>query len=419
MTNIEWTDRSWQVTHGCEKIAAGCRNCYAIRDAHRMAGHPNPKISGPRQGLTRKVGDLIDWTGVVRPAPENLDKPLRWRKPQRIFVNSNSDLFHKDVPFEFIAAVYGVMAACPHHTFQVLTKRPERMREFFEWVERHELCVESKAQYGFIDGVNAVSDVMIRHFFKSQPGLGRINFEVEPPEWPLPNVWHGVSVATQADADKNIPVLLQVPSAIRFVSAEPLVSEVYLQQNWLRASTHQHLRLDIAGALQNKHFRGFMEDGKPMPESAVKLELERRFAAGEKYFPMGDCPEFSTETGCPGHRNPALDWVIVGGESGPGARPFDIAWARSIIQQCKAAGVPVFIKQLGSRLEANFYDECRDDWEELHGGEWPDPYIWTSKPYQPHIDEMVHLKTKDRKGGDPEEWPADLRVREFPASSNP
>lgn len=337
MTNIEWTDKTWQVTHGCSKVAAGCANCYAIRDAHRMAGNPNPKISGPRQGLTKvwasgevsatKHRRVIDWTGVVRTAPENLDKPLRWKKPQRIFVNSNSDLFHPDVPFEFIAAVYGVMAACPRHRFIILTKRPERMLEFYEWSV-------APAQLGFRASdtwraAAASHKVMMpgKLYAKILPADGWQNAAGEPADV-LPNVITGASIANQPDADRIIPIILQVPSACRAISLEPMIGPVYLQQNW------------------TSHVGTF--------EDVMADDYKAR------------CPK--------------LDWVIVGGESGPNARPCDVAWIRSIIQQCKAAAVPVFVKQLGS------YDPLRG----------------------------TAMGRKDKKGGDPSEWPEDIRVREMP-----
>lgn len=365
MSNIEWTDATWNPVIGCAKVAQGCKHCYAEKMSKRLAAMGS--------GEYHKVISNGVFNGRALPLPFRLDEPLRWKKPRMVFVNSMSDLFHPDVPFEFIAAVYGVMAACPRHTFQVLTKRPERMREFFEWVERHELCVESEAQYGFIDGVNAVSDVMIRHFFKSQPGLGRINFEVEPPEWPLHNVWHGVSIANQPDADKNIVELLRVPSAIRFVSAEPLIEAVDL--------SHPNKALPIYREAETVTVHAV--DGTPSGPHNTHKRPGRGYG---RYTGRG------------------VDWVIVGGESGPGARPFDIAWARSIIQQCKAAGVPVFVKQLGS-LPLVFDSS----------------YAWGGTNISPHDGPggeddytywRVHLA--DRKGGDPEEWPADLRVREFP-----
>lgn len=374
-SNIEWCDATWQVTHGCKKIAAGCANCYAIKDAHRMAGHPNAKISGPRQGLTvdrsrpYHKGKRLDWTGIVRTAPENLDWPLRKRKPLRIFVNSNSDLFHEDVPFEYIAAVYGVMAACPQHTFIVLTKRPERMLAFMEWLHDPSeglvdasLACDTPRKKAHYCGLRAV---------RLLPNLPRalqesFNAAMASAGVPLPNVWHGVSIANQQDADANIPILLQVPSAIRFVSAEPLIGPVYLQGNWTNA--------EVTAALGTNK----------------------------------------------------LDWVIVGGESGPGARPCGIAWIRSIVEQCKAAGVPVFVKQLGAKVFTTDADmdfkaaekrgdayACYVDRTMLINGGGAAVFRCEGGEVVDEGDAAYPWPTTG-KGGDPSEWPEDLRVRKIP-----
>jgi protein gp37 len=345
-TNIEWTDATWNVTHGCEKVATGCRGCYAIRDAHRLASNPNPKISGPRQGLTRKVGGVIDWTGVVRTAPENLAWPLHKRKPLRIFVNSNSDLFHKDVPFEFVAAVFGVMAACPQHTFQVLTKRPERMLEFLGWLGRH-ARPEGAAWLAMAGSVPYNSDEI------------RTGLALMATRCTLPNVWLGVSVACQDDADKLIPTLLRCPAAVRFISAEPLVGPVDL--------THCQPSGDWFINALDGLWRGKFETATHVVTAVVQIEPT------------------------------PLHWVIVGGESGPGARPCDVAWIRSIIEQCKEAGVPCFVKQVGSNPRGHAQWEHPDN-----EGRGVDP-------------ELSPLES--RKGGDPEEWPSDLRTREFPTAS--
>lgn len=350
MTNIEWTDETWQVTHGCSKVAAGCANCYAIQDAHRMAGNPNPKISGPRQGLTKRVTlgghpdrpvRRTEWTGVVRTAPENLGIHLRWKKPRKIFVNSNSDLFHEDVPFEYIAAVFGVMAACPQHTFQVLTKRPERALEFFEWCRTGDVPVQRCIRLA-----TRISPNETRAFHT----MMRCLFDA-PPEWPLPNVEFGVSLSDQPTADKNVPLVLRIPAAVRFVSAEPLLGPV-----------------DLTCVRDPSRFPGCMYLDALRGHEVHEDD-------GNQYVQKGK-----------------LDWVIVGGESGPGARPCDVAWIRSIVQQCKAASARVFVKQLGAAPIERV----------LGGTDVP----LTLRP--------VPLGLTDRKGGDPEEWPADLRVREFP-----
>lgn len=304
-SNIEWTDCTWNPVIGCRHVAEGCRHCYAETMSKRLAA------MGQRDYASILTKDgKFNGKAITRPA--TLAEPLHWKKPRMVFVNSMSDLFHEDVPFEFIAAVFGVMAACPQHTFQVLTKRPQRAKDFFEWAD-----------------VNIGEPDYFARFFDGTP-VRQIYADgrAEPTsDWPLKNVWLGVSIATQPDADKNIPVLLKCPAAVRFVSAEPLIREVFLQQNWINALLCQ--------------------------------------ACGTK----------------------ALNWVIVGGESGAYARPCDVAWIRSIVEQCKAAAVPVFVKQLGSNSQEQF------------GG---------SGALRPR------LKSRNIKGGDPSEWPEDLRVREFP-----
>lgn len=237
---------------------------------------------------------------------KSLDKPLRWRKPKRVRVLS--DLFHEDVPFEFVAAVFGVMAACPQHTFQVLTKRPERALEFFEWIDAKAAGDDTVA--------NTPREFAVMQAWRHdgpENGLYCRGFNTDSKhalgEWPLKNVWLGVSIATQADADKNIPELLQCPAAVRFVSAEPLIEAV-----------------EIQGALET-------------------WQCKKCGAASSQ--PGGECQAFEFCEDEDVERLPGLDWVIVGGESGPGARPCDVAWIRSIVEQCKAAGVPVFVTNRG------------------------------------------------------------------------
>lgn len=282
MSKIQWTDRTWNPVRGCSLVSTGCANCYAMKQAHRFSGKGKPY-----EGLT-EIGPFGPrWNGKIRLIPDALKEPLHWKKPQRVFVNSMSDLFHEDVPREFLKAVMGVTMDCPQHAFQILTKRPQRMREV-------------------VTELNG---------FPS-------------------NVWLGVSVENQTTADERIPILLETPAAVRFISAEPLLGPIDLLN--LRDGTFNAL------------------DG-------IDFELIG-----------GDQPE-------------QLSWVIVGGESGPGARPCDLGWIRSIKEQCQAAKVPVFVKQLG-RIPLFDRDES-----------------------------VRHLK--DKKGGDMAEWPEDLRVREFPMES--
>lgn len=262
-SRIEWTDASWNPVTGCSKVSQGCKHCYAEREWARLSGRGQPY-----EGRA-----FID----VLCHPERLDQPLRWRRPRRVFVNSMSDLFHEAVPDEFIDRVFAVMALAPQHTFQVLTKRPERMRAYLGG-----------------PGLSLLTEARIGARVMSLAHSHGEN--VDDPHWdtwwawPLRNVWLGVSVEDQATADERIPLLLDTPATVRWLSAEPLLGPV-----------------DI-GPYLSPHF---------MPED-------------------GSNPE-----------NHKLDWVVVGGESGPHARPMHPDWARSLRDQCIAAGVRFFFKQWG------------------------------------------------------------------------
>lgn len=240
-TKIEWTDATWNPVTGCSKVSPGCKHCYAERDWARLVHMP--AFAG------RAFTD-------VACHPERLDQPLRWKKPRRVFVNSMSDLFHESVPVEFIAQLFDVMARCPQHTFQILTKRPARMQFLLrsEWDRK-----------------------------------------------PLPNVWLGVSIEDQATADERIPLLLQTPAAVRWVSAEPLLGPVDLYWLWSKQVKRHGL-------------------GQPLPVGMYAK----------------------------------LNWVVVGGESGPRARPMHPQWARDLRDQCAAAGVPFLFKQWGEWFPSSF-----------------------------------------------------------------
>jgi protein gp37 len=218
-TSIQWTDKVWNVARGCSRVSPGCGDatgggCYAMRQAHRFSGK-----GGPYEGLTTLRKGGVDWTGVARFVPEMLDAPLRWRKPCRIFVNSMSDLFHHSITNEQIAAVFGVMAACPQHTFQVLTKRAERLPEWFAWMA-------DGTCHGYDTAAITRRALMLAEDMggprTADLGMGEME------RWPLRNVWLGVSVEDQQRADERIPYLLQTPAAVRFVSAEPLLGPVDL-----------------------------------------------------------------------------------------------------------------------------------------------------------------------------------------------
>lgn len=225
-TSIEWTDASWNPVAGCTIITAGCTNCYAMRMAARLEAMEVEKY----QGLTRKSGGRAVWTGKIRLDFVSLDAPRKWAKSRRIFVNSMSDLFHEDVPASFIERVWETMAETPRHTYQILTKRPERMAEILSLPE----------------------------------------FKV------LPNVWLGASVEDTRVLGR-LDDLRNVPAAIRFVSFEPLLGSV----------------------------------------GAANL------------------------TG--------IHWAIVGGESGPKARPMEQEWVEEIRLACQGYGSAFFFKQWGGR----------------------------------------------------------------------
>jgi protein gp37 len=277
-SKIEWTEATWNPIVGCSIVSPGCTNCYAMTFAgNRLDGNPKtPHYAGTTQ--KSKAGPV--WTGKVALAPESkLLEPLRWKRSRMIFVNSMGDLFHESVPDAWIDQVFAVMALCPQHTFQVLTKRAERIRDYV-----------SNGHDGTLEAARLLSQNMSDRF------------RDRPIFWPLPNVWLGVSAEDQRRADERIPHLLETPAAVRFVSAEPLLGLINLgmiacpdRAGWLCPLSGEH-------QLQPAHAD---------------------------------------------HRGTHLDWIIVGGESGSGARPMHPDWARSIRDQCQAAGVPFFFKQWG------------------------------------------------------------------------
>jgi protein gp37 len=241
-TSIEWTDATWNPVAGCTVLTAGCTNCYAMRLAARLDAMGQPKY----EGLTRKSGNRVVWTGKIRLDHKSLDVPKSWSKPRKVFVNSMSDLFHTDVPANYIARVWSTMRATPRHTYQILTKRPDRMAEIL-----------------------------------SQP-----EFEV------LPNVWLGTSVE-DGRVLSRLDDIRKVPAKIRFVSLEPLIGSVA----------------------------------------------------------TGDLT--------------SIDWAIVGGESGPRARPMNPQWVAEIEAMCRLSGTAFFFKQWGGKnkkaagrlLNGRTYDE--------------------------------------------------------------
>lgn len=295
-TKIEWCDATWNPIVGCSRVSPGCDHCWAIRNAWRLASNPHPWVRDAFGGLVKcGLGQRLDWTGTVRCLPERLAQPLRWRKPRGIFVCGMSDLFHSHVPDEFIAAVFAVMAACPQHTFVVLTKRPERMAHL-------------------LSGAWSIAD--LDWFTRTFPLRDRPS-----QAWPLPNIWLGVTVESQEQADRRIPLLLQVPAAVRWLSVEPMLGPI-----------------DLTKALS-------------LPPMCPDCGGVRRWD-----WPAGGCLDsLCVSCGRRGanedvHVRPDyLNWVVCGGETGPDARPMDETWARSLKEQCSSAGVAFFMKQMARK----------------------------------------------------------------------
>jgi protein gp37 len=263
-TNIQWTQETWNPVKGCTPVSPGCLNCYAAPMSARLErmGH------AAYLSLTVLHNVIRSFNGRLREDRQALSKPLRWRRPRLVFVNSMSDLFHEDVSDAFLLEVFDVMRRCPQHEFQILTKRPERLAH--------------------------VAGIV--------------------PRWPLANVWIGTSVEDRERLGR-VDLLRHTPVAVRFLSLEPLLGPLG--------------SLDLTG----------------------------------------------------------INWVIVGGESGPRARPCDVQWVRDVMRQCANFSVPLFVKQLGA------------------------------KPMSPCAAEVGQIR--DSKGGDPLQWPPDLRVRQYPAEKGP
>lgn len=285
-SKIEWTDATWNPVRGCLRVSEGCRNCYAEIVAARLSGPGQPY-----EGFANRDNPKSKWTGKVALIESALTLPLNWKKPKRIFVNSMSDLFHESLPDEAIDKVFAVMALAPQHTFQILTKRPERMMAYLSAL---------RTLSGVADAVQPMR--------KDNRAVGPLpHLDGGERWWPLSNVWLGVSVEDQAAADSRIPHLLATPAAVRFLSCEPLLGPLHLRNFLVRGDDCLRHVDPMAAAL---------------------------LAMGE-------------ENGSAWVRQ-AIDWVIVGGESGRHVRPMHPDWARSLRDQCAAAGVPLFFKQWGS-----------------------------------------------------------------------
>ena len=295
-------------------MSAGCQNCYAMKQAHRFSGEGKAY-----EGLTELGPQGPRWTGKVRLVPDLLNAPMRWKKPCRIFVNSMSDLFHEDVPEEFITAVFGVMLTRPDHIFQILTKRPRRMLEYLTGIRMlgglgpYIRSVRIDGDRTLPNFFNAVMKTAVyrgrRHRAMGDPWMSVFNAAAcNMNNKPLSNVWLGVSVEDQQTADERIPILLQTPAAVRWVSAEPLLGPIDLSP-WL----YDHRECTCCEVIGGGHQMGCMFYGE-----------------GKKF--INASPDL-------------LDWVVTGAESGPRARQMNEDWVRSLRDQCQSARIAFFYKQ--------------------------------------------------------------------------
>ena len=336
-TKIAWTDESWNPVTGCTKVSTGCAHCYIERTPPmRMAGQWFTPLPTGGAGIP------------VILHPDRLEMPLHWRKPRRVFVCSMGDLFHEDIPTEFIDSVFAVMALAGQHTFQVLTKRPERMRSYLLQADREpkhgagtRLSIALQALDISVEALNTNPKSELGDELEIGDG-GMV-------DWPLPNVWLGVSVENQKAADERVPILLETPAAVRFVSAEPLLGPLNL---WRPLNIYEH-------------------DGPPC--CTEKTGWHSKDVRSQ------------------------LDWVIVGGESGgpperrlverlvlrdvrvAGEPVNDIAgwipkrhaleWVRDIREQCQEAGVPFWFKGWGGSTP-NSGGHLLDgrEWQEMPSG---------------------------------------------------
>lgn len=307
MTKIEWTEKTWNPICGCSKLSPGCLNCYAEKMACRLQrmydSDPYGKYKHLEKyldvvGFDHHAGKYNQWNGTTQFDEKALTKPLHWKKPRMIFVCSMGDVFHESVPFEWVDKVMAVIALCPQHTFQVLTKRPERMAAYFRQERLHTM----------------VTCMMVDVLCDTNPTA---DLPDQSGPWPLPNLWLGVTAENQEQADIRIPILLQIPAAVRFVSVEPMLGPVDLSRYICMTVKCPECKnidnidhFDVLGADDDKLFCNRCD------KEVVVEELD------------------------------PLNWVICGGESGPKRqiRIMHNNWAYRLLQQCED-NTAFFMKQ--------------------------------------------------------------------------
>ena len=265
-TKIEWTEATWNPISGCTKISDGCKNCYAEKMANRLKAMGT---KGYENGF------------AVTLHREKLNEPLKRKKPTMYFVCSMGDLFHEDVPFEFIDKIIEKVEYSPHHTFQLLTKRPEIMKQYFE-----DRLLKSKKWNWILKN-----------------GMPK-------------NLWLLVTVEDQEQANKRIPILLNTPAAVRGISIEPTLGKIALTA----------IKINDFGIIKGNQYINAL-------------------TGVESFYGSGENPHIQ--------KYKPLDWVIVGGETGAGARPLQYEWVKNIQKQCEAANVPFFFKKWGKLAQSN------------------------------------------------------------------
>lgn len=302
LTNIGWTERTWNPVTGCTKVSPGCANCYAEVIDHRFDHDRLGKLNWAFPALQGGRGVTLHW--------DRIPAALTWRKPGRVFVNSMSDLFHEDIPIEFIARVFVAMMLNQSQTFQILTKRPERMRTIMRDLKRamYEDMMrgqDSNSQW-YAPWRSGPGEYWIERWYLDHTDNDPKNPHLDWRNWPLKNVWLGTSVENQLWANRRIPDLLQTPAALHFVSCEPLLGAVDLQRIILPKDGFVYRFEPEIDALNGLHFDGL----------GFERPVKQR-----------------------------LGWVITGGESGNKRRAADPQWFRELLTGCLEANVPFYLKQ--------------------------------------------------------------------------
>lgn len=337
LRTVERQGYTWNPTRGCSAVSSGCLNCYAGTSAIRFSG-PGLYAEGyAKRHRTGRGGAA--WTGKVNLLPEKLADPLKVRKPGAIFVNSMSDLFHEALTFEEIAAVVGVIAECPQHLFISLTKRAKRMREWFEWIKKFEGFAGSEVRECWLQAGARLDTPRLQLQMRAAM------------EWPIKNWRIGVSAEDQQRWDERVPELLRCPAVFRFVSAEPLLGPVDIKEIALGFDA------GCPGLCSCGHVHGFTRC--PNYGSVAGACSDPRCRCELYSRPQGS--QDGDRGGGSDVAGKGLHQVIVGPESGHGARPMDMDWARSIRDQCQAAGCAFFMKQVvtpkGKKLGIEHFPE--------------------------------------------------------------